>query len=634
MEEPLRPNKADFNRGLRESYQQWSSYITPPPPNLPSLLPQECLNLKGLLQRTPSFLGCGLFPEDTQIPLSLLEIESREGQYTLVTSCRSIWRTSTNPEQCPLPPKAMPARLVVGVQSSLAVHLSDSAPLAAWPGTQDQPDQDEGSYLAVLFLAWAYILSARWAEIMARVSGSSIRRAPHDHYPAAIELGYNTDADETNWGRSILSGTSGRSPRTAEYNHRPYLSPWSVNLTKTSRIAITDHQPRVPKPTQPPPPSSHTTLEYLTRFSTHHRLHAQTSAALAAALYIPFLQGKGKAIPPSTPGQPLPLYPPPLPTPTQTQANENPNPIATHALLPYYMTLSTSPWGICSLLHSTFFNRDIECNVVSAWLNPAFAIIDPLLHASNLPALLRVLARRAPQLGGLWVGAFIVNVAGSILRDVRNGMAALDLDAAAWTGGDVSFLTARTEVSEGGIVRREDECRLLFLTSHEGEGEGVAWSRAPVHPWKPLGVTVLGEAEMQVRMHASCGCHCLEYRGWRWGLVDGGEIEDAGVGLVGDCRVESGGCDVLDQRQFELLDPEALGSEALSEVATRGIFGWLRSRGYPASERAIYQHEWVDLASSDDEHEQGQEVEDVASGASEGRIGSRGVIHEWLGDCV
>lgn len=155
----------------------------------------------------------------------------------------------------------MSAQLVVGVQSSLAVHLSDSAPLTQWPGIQGALGQDEGNYIAVLFLAWAYILSARWAEIMERVPGCTVPFSPsdehpsdgqpNDHYTAAIELGYDTDADETNWWRSILSGTSGTSPRTAEYNHRPYLSPWSVNLAKPSRIAITDHQPRVPKPTQP-----------------------------------------------------------------------------------------------------------------------------------------------------------------------------------------------------------------------------------------------------------------------------------------------------------------------------------------------------------------------------------------------
>ncbi|OJJ95259.1 hypothetical protein ASPACDRAFT_48003 [Aspergillus aculeatus ATCC 16872] len=379
----------------------------------------------------------------------------------------------------------MSTQLVVGVQSSLPVHLSDSAPLTQWPGMHGAPGQDEGNYLAVLFLAWAYILSARWAEIMEGVSGCTVPSSPADenqsdgqpgdHYTAAIELGYETDADETNWRRSILSGTSDSSPRTAEYNHRPSLSPWSVSLGQPSRIAVTDHQLPIPKHNNPPP-SSHTALEYLTRFSTHHRFHAQTSAALAAALaaalYIPFLQGKGKSITLPIPHQAL-LLSPLLTAHPHTNATQcKSQPIASHALLPYYMTLSTNPWGIRSLLHSRFSDADIECNLVSAWLHPAFAVMHPPIHANDLPALLSVLAHRAPRLGGLWLGAFIEDVAGSILRDVRDGMAALDLIA-----------------------------------------------------------------------------------------------------------------------------------EALSEVATRGIFGWLRSRGYPASERAIYQHEWLALASSDDEHE-------------------------------
>ncbi|RAH76789.1 hypothetical protein BO86DRAFT_404340 [Aspergillus japonicus CBS 114.51] len=150
------------------------------PPDTFPLLSRECLDLKGLLQRTPSFLGCNLLPEDTPIPLKLLEKESQEGQYALVSSCRSIWRTSSDPEQCPLPPKAMPAQLVVGVQSSLTVHLSDSTPLTQWPGTQGILNEDEGNYIAVLFLAWAYILSAQWAEIMQRVAGCTVHLSPPD----------------------------------------------------------------------------------------------------------------------------------------------------------------------------------------------------------------------------------------------------------------------------------------------------------------------------------------------------------------------------------------------------------------------------------------------------------------------
>ncbi|PYI33224.1 hypothetical protein BP00DRAFT_485453 [Aspergillus indologenus CBS 114.80] len=610
MDDPLRPNKADFERVLHQSSQLWSSYLCPP--DTPPLLPRECLNLKGLLQRTPSFLGCNLLPEDTPISLNLLEKGSQAGQYALFSSCRSIWRTSTNLQKCPSPPKAMPAQLVAAVQSSLTVHLSDSAPLTQWPGTQGASGQAQGNYTAVVFLAWAYILSARWAEIMERVTGCTVQFStsdenqsdmqPNDQYAAAIELGYDAHPDEARWWRSILSGSD-----------------------NTSRIALTPQPSSVPAPDQLQPPSSHTALEYLTRFSTHHHLHAQTAAALAAALYIPFLQGKGKPITLPIPKQPIP---PPLPTPAQARAqasNEPPIPTPTHTLLPYFMTLSTNPWGIRSLLHSTFFSPEIECNLVSAWLNPAFAVMHPLLQANDMPALLTLLARRAPRLGGLWLGAFIVGIASSILRDVRNGMVALELNAAAWAGREASFIMLKPEVSDGVAIRREDEGRLLFLTSSSSEGgggggeEGWGWSRAPVYPWKPLGVTALDEAELQVRLHASCGCHCLEYRGWRWGLVGGGELEDVGVGVVVDCGDEPGGRDVREEGSF-VLDSEILASEVLTEVATRGIFGWLRARGYPASERAIYQHEWVDLASEDEDEE--HEVEGVESSTIDGSTGS------------
>lgn len=37
-----------------------------------------------------------------------------------------------------------------------------------------------------------------------------------------------------------------------------------------------------------------------------------------------------------------------------------------------YMALSCNAWGLRSRLCSTFFGPDVECNLVSSWLNPAF----------------------------------------------------------------------------------------------------------------------------------------------------------------------------------------------------------------------------------------------------------------------
>ncbi|PYH80478.1 hypothetical protein BO82DRAFT_433275 [Aspergillus uvarum CBS 121591] len=582
MDDPLRPNKADYDRVLFQRFQAWSSYLEFP--DASSLLPWECFNLKGLLQRMPSFLGCSLLFEDARIPLSLVEKGSREGQYGLISSCRSIWRTTASPEQCSLKPKALPTQLVVGVQSSLSVYLSDSAPLTEWPGTRGISGQDEGNYLAVLFLAWAYILSARWAELMERVPGCrtedcQLDGKPNDQYAAVIGLGYPADSDEAGWWAAILSGS--HHSGTVEHNQRTYLSPWSVRIAETSRIAVADYCPSVAGIERPPPPSSCTALGYLSRLCARHRLYGQCSAALAAVLYVPFLRGKAISLP--VPRQVL------QPQAKPTQPIDKDLLIAEHGrLLPYYMTLSTNVWGMRSLLCSTFFNADIACNLV---------IIDPLLQANDMPALVRIFARRAPRLGSLWLGAVIVDMAKSTLRDVRNGLTALDLSAAAWTGTDQSYITLKSRPSDGTTIRREDECRLLFLTGCDG------FTRAPIYPWKPFGTTLLCDTEPQVQQHADCGCH---------GLVPD-EYSNALDTHDGHEQQEQ----QQQQHAFTTMQEiDQYSSESLSEAATRGIFNWLRSTGYPADEKPIYQHSWIDLESSDEEgdDEAGAEIDSDSVG--------------------
>lgn len=70
-----------------------------------------------------------------------------------------------------------------------------------------------------------------------------------------------------------------------------------------------------------------------------------------------------------------------------------------------------------------------------------------------------------------------------------------------------------------------------------------------------------------------------------------------------------------------------LSSQSASEVATRGLFGWLRSAGYPANEKPLYQHSWIDIESSDEEEEEeGDDTEsDTVKEADHATF-----IDEWL----
>jgi hypothetical protein len=72
--------------------------------------------------------------------------------------------------------------------------------------------------------------------------------------------------------------------------------------------------------------------------------------------------------------------------------------------------------------------------VFSAWLNPAFAVINPILKNRDMAKLAAILGRQYPQLAMLWLGAIIMGMAKSKLQDIKNGLMAVNLHAAVWTG--------------------------------------------------------------------------------------------------------------------------------------------------------------------------------------------------------
>ena len=612
MNDAVRPGKEKSDQLLDDSSSQWSSYLEDA--NATPLLLSNCLDLKRVLGRTPSFLGYGSLPEEAKVSFTCVEKESRKGEYGLMASVQSVWSVSCG--YCCLEPKLMPLDILLAVPDPLIVQISDSAPLTSWPGVQGLSGYDEGNYITVLFLAWSYILSARWAEALKHSSEhrctskfkvktcqSSVK--PDQQHRVEIDLGSDIEADEANWWNALLSPGGGWEI-TTDYRQKTYLSPWSALLSDAVYIGLARHSSL----DESGPPSSNTALKYLARFCSHYRLYGQCSAALAAALYIPFLNGRPVTLP--------------LPTPvlqvqssTASQCSLASDLIAEHGkLLTYYMTLSCNVWGMRSLLFSTFFNAKVDCNLVSAWINPAFAIINPLVQEENFTLLTNVLARRKPILGSLWLGAVLTGIARSMLRDIRTGLTALELNAAAWTGIEQSFITEKPSISDGIVIRREDECRLLFMIGCDGH------ARPPIYPWKPFGETRLRDAELPVQLQALCNCHFLDYQYWNWSLRNGEMLEDSGMATTASDEAD------LKTNESKAALPTHytcdLSSESASEVATRGIFGWLRSTGYAANEKPLYQHSWIDIESSDDE--EGDDVEsDIVKGTDPPTS-----IEDWL----
>lgn len=587
MNDAVRPREDVFNRTLRDSCQIWSAYLATDS----SKLPFQCVELKNVLARTPHFLADGNAISYELRSFDCIERGCSPGPYDFFVKGYSKWKTSKG--SCDLPHRILDHKLLLATQATLKVEFSDETAFTDWPNVETLDGYDQGNYISILVLAWAYILSAKWAELLQRSSGydcfkKNIFSTSLSHtksFKNAIEIDGDIDEQEVCWWNAILAGDRGWQVGV-HYNKKTYMSPWSISVLEENC------EKGIPG-TQFAPSSSDIALGYLATFCTRHRLYGQCSAALAAALYIPLLSGRRTRLP--TP-KPAPSHA----TINQSSTIRSPAGISSTelisnygALLPHFMSLSTNTWGMRSNLCGAFFNPDIPCNLVSAWLNPAFAIIDPLLKESNMEKLAGVLSRRQPRLASLWLGAIIMGVAKSELRDLKNGLSALDLHAAAWTGYVQSFITLGLGNHEGQLIRREDECRLLFIIAADDR-----YRRPPISPWKPFGRTHVRDTELEVQQHVQCNCHCFEYEAWHWRLADGREFLDYGIDqFFTDEATYNNKTSTL---SCSLLNND-LSSQSLSEGATRGIFEWLRSTGYPACIKPIYQHPWIDIGSSDDE---------------------------------
>jgi hypothetical protein len=256
-----------------------------------------------------------------------------------------------------------------------------------------------------------------------------------------------------------------------------------------------------------------------------------------------------------------------------------------------------------ALLSGSFFDTTIECNIVGSWLAPAFAVIDYIISKCDYKSFVSVMAKRQPSLAPLWLGATIVGLHERIIQMARLGTPPIDLHAGAWTGTVHSFIGVEPSriALTGDRIRRSDECRILFLTGTMEHG------KAPICPWQPFGNTYLRDTEIEVRQHVKCG-HSFEYVGWKWDLSGGSSAKDEGYTSRSIRRTTLATSKPMPLEPASKLTPI---SEVASEVATRSIFSWLRTEGWPTAEKGIYTHEWFDFGASDEDSDDGSVTVDV-----------------------
>ncbi|TVY47707.1 hypothetical protein LOCC1_G002816 [Lachnellula occidentalis] len=655
IEDELRPSKVDIQRIYAQSSQRWSSHARES--YLQSGFSPESLRLRNMLGNVPAYLGHNLdaFREQSNKPEFDLHTKAvSDGLSVLYVSGESLW--SVGEGNCDLKEKAMPDQIILGVQKSISCSFSDDDRFANWPEFHEhhKTQSKDGNCLAILVFAWLYVLSARWVE-MQQTSGTCAAQSNERMVYLCHQAEWRDDTSESlldtidinlgvvsndaaRWWAAILAKDEGWRAEI-ERNDSVYRAPWSTTSISAEyqfRLRRASISQNSFDSVSSPPPSSDVAVGYLTDFYLLHNAGSQCSAALAAALTFPFLEKASLPLPTSHDAcvrtqiatANISSRSRSSPSPPSSYVDEKDEILQDFRLLPYYMTLSCSRRGIESLLCNTFFDPHIPCNLVGAWIQPIFEVLDPLIANKDYKVLAMVLGRQQPKVAALWTGAIITGMERSILQHCRHGFIAIDILAAAWTNTTQTFLSLDPQpLPDYDRIYRADECRLLYLAGEELN------SRIPICPWRPFGTTALSDTDICVRTHANCaGGHYLRYASWSWVLKNGANVRDPGF-CCSDTTKHSICTTVDDSIIPDKYKEIALVNETISTMATRSIFGWLRSYGWPAAEKVIYSHSWLSEG-SDDESDIGSKDDTSDPGKGKFTSDKFEIITTWLDQCA
>ncbi|KAL3419517.1 hypothetical protein PVAG01_09739 [Phlyctema vagabunda] len=527
MEDAIRPNEQAFKAMYERGYCTWFSLYEMTVADTETNLPWwDCLP-----SLRDAFLNYPTFPENLAVDASFSN--------TVLAKGISTWRTAQRP--CGLNSFEQEFFIPVASDGPVILAISDTPPFA-FPRCIGE-DED---HITLLILAWTYVLSDRWAEIIPGASGPRYSNYKADWDNDDIPFGNVTTRsttaiidlggidDDARWWAAVLAVEGGWSASIQNDKDGTLYSPWSTKFVSEQHFTLSRGTKSQPFSSQHRPASFAAALNYLSSYCELHKVAEQCQAALAATLLLPMARYDNRRVQ--------------LPTPrVRRKVRLNGEQVHTTSIwsdnlkqLDRLLTLSCNAVGTKALLNSVFFEAGVACNICGAWLQGTFAFLDSEI-VQDKHILLSVLLKRDPSLGFLWLGAFIVGVYERSLQEARQAWWKVDLHVAAWTGTLMSFI------------------------------------QEPV---------------------SAMGRHCLEYEGLTWRCRGGQHVTitlartflRAKNGHPGEGNI----CIAYDN-----LDRE---DDDCSEMVTRNIFTWLRDEdGFPVAERTIREHEWIgDLDSGDD----------------------------------
>ena len=583
MDDQVRISEEQFRRIYAAGFESWAQLHSLVIQN--TKLPPQCFFTTDTFPLLPAF------PQN-------LELEQFSDRLT--ASGSSVWASSAAKCARGIPSFRRRVQLEVARKDPILLSISDLAHTDFYSTSWFVSQND---YLVILVLAWAYILSARWAEIMPPPCSLTYTDSLAKHYDTTIKSDSSQPSivvdigpaspKEARWWAAVLAKGQGWQANSRS----SFSSPWSLRVESNPQFLL--YPELTVSLCQGPASTFSEALGFLNTFCKRHNIIDQSHAALAAVLLLPYMGHKTLQLPCPNIG-------------TQKESSEGlidnhtdlslPPAIPGGQHLDRLLTLSCKINGIRPLLLSVFYEHSIECNAITPWFQGTLAAIKSL--AGENPSILgRMCMERRPEVACMWLGSTILGLQQELLQHIKYGQIPIDLECAAWTKTIQSFIqqpVSRPFVVDG-YIQRADECRLLFLYQSRNH------TRVPICQWKPFGTTPKNDVDLEVQVHQDCEGHELQHQAFVWNCAEG---ESESPSLL-QCSRQT--YDHSSKPQVQCTVPivwEGLNreKEGVSENATRTIFSWLRPDGCAPQEKAIFKHEWFMMDDSDEEEEITKEV--------------------------
>ncbi|KFY32934.1 hypothetical protein V495_08592 [Pseudogymnoascus sp. VKM F-4514 (FW-929)] len=528
QDDPLKPSAEDIERTFWRGKTQWRECLglaerlqNPSIPESPGVLrltqgvpplPSQLLNLKEMkIRGYPMWEFKRSEPDDMQSSITQMDDISQLGSPATMDGSDPTWQPTSPPEV-----DEWNEDLIRGNEKEFRLSIPKPTSFTLLKECKSKVDTSPASPsngITILIQCLSYYFCANLLEMQGREVKFTSQALSTNHLGCSdndkIILDLRCASQDLVCWLSILLAPKLRWTKP--------IPPWALVYEGVNRLYILT-SPTYSSPEWATSPSSKKAASLISELCVLFGLDDQLDAAVSAIIMLPFYNYRKLAAT--------------LPVPILLKRN-----CPKHAHDPFrqyseqisqLMTISIGPRLIGSSLWSVFWEADVDCNVVSAWLSSIHEVIKPVLESRDTELLIRIFMLYRPQQAPLWMGvlwlgssdwAGMVESYLATLSEQPKFIRASQPDSvtAAWLGCKQSFLD---EVGLGcyeengtRMLSNSDLARVRFNYRYLANPEELPYG------WQPFGSVSAKEIEPELHQYLDLW-RARKYHGWFWIVGD------------------------------------------------------------------------------------------------------------------